>query len=261
MEIFMNKFLFGVLAIGAFLSCAGFCISDANAQELLPTLEKGQVLVTLSAQDQMDADQDMLVAGLRIEVEDANPLIVQDKINRAMKSAVEMLKENKDFEVSTGQYYVHSYYPNSRSKISFSSEEQKEQLIWKGSQTVDFKSKDSQALLEAVGKVQAMGFAMNQLSYMLSPEKAESYKDQLLVGALKKIQDKAALVAKTLGKSGFDIVDMNIDGSYMPSPMPMMRGVQMEMMSTSPASVSAPMAEPGKSIVNLNVNARVILQP
>lgn len=239
-----------------------FSGSMAFAQDATPVLEKGQVLVTLSAQDQVEAEQDMLVADMRIEVEDADSRVVQDKINKSMKKVVDQLKSDKDIEVSTGQYYVYAYDPNPQPKVILSLTERKKREVWKGSQTLEFKSKDSQKILEAVAKIQDEGFVMNGLTYTLSPDKAEDYKDDLLVGALKKIQARAGLIAKSLGKSGYEIVDLNVDGSYMPTPMPMVRGMaKMEMMSVASDAMSAPVAEPGKSTVNVNVNARVILQP
>ncbi|MDY0028553.1 MAG: SIMPL domain-containing protein [Pseudobdellovibrionaceae bacterium] len=256
----MKRYFLTILAV---VSGVAFSSSAVLAQDRTPVLGKGQVLVTLSAQDQVEAEQDMLVAGMRIEVEDADSRIVQDKINKLMKKVVDQLKSDKDIEVSTGQYYVYIYDPNPQPKVILSLTEQKKREIWKGSQTLDFKSKDSQKILDAVAKVQEAGFVMNGLSYTLSPDKAEGYKDELLVGALKKIQDKAALIAKSLDKSSYEIVDLNVDGSYMPTPMPMMRGMaKMEMMSIGASdAMSAPVAEPGKSTVNVNVNARVILQP
>ena len=55
---------------------------SAQAQELLPILEKGQTLVTLSANDQKEVDQDELTC-LRLEIEDKESRAVQDKINKS----------------------------------------------------------------------------------------------------------------------------------------------------------------------------------
>lgn len=224
-------------------------------------LSPGQTLVTLNASEQKDVEQDTLVADLRIEMDDKDARTVQDKINKAMQKAVELLKKSSGVDVSTGQYYVYSYDPDSRPKI-MSSVAEKPALVWKGSQSLQIQSKDSQKILDLVADIQDMGFAMNGLSYTLSNELAEGYRDELMVGALKKIQGKAALIAKSLDKSGYDIIEVNVEGAYMPSPMPMLKGMaRAEMAMVSDAAVSAPVAEPGKTTVNLSVSARVILKP
>ncbi len=225
-----------------------------------PVLEKGQTLVTLSANDQKQVDQDELNASLRVEVEGADARVVQDKINKVMRAAVDLVKKNEKVTVTTGQYYVYSYDPAPQPKSI--SNDDKKSLLWRGSQTLDLKSKDAQAVLDLVASIQGQGFLMNGLNYGLSEDAAEAQQDSLLQGALKKIQEKAALVTKSLGKSGFDIIEVNVNGSYMPSPMPMMRGMaKMEMMSVASDDMSAPVAEPGKTTVSMSVSARVILKP
>lgn len=216
--------------------------------------------VTLSASDQKKVEQDLLVSSLRIELDNKDSRKLQDEINKAMKKAVDLAKADPALKVSTGNYYVYSYDPNPSPK-PLSHAEQKKRMIWRGSQTIDIQSKDPEKILDVLGKIQDMGFVMNGLNYMLSPELAETQRDELLVGALRKIQKKAELVSKTLGKSGYDIVEVNIDGSYMPQPQPvmMMKAARAEMATMD--AMSAPVAAPGESDVSLSVNARVLLKP
>jgi predicted secreted protein len=222
--------------------------------------EVAGTFVTLSASDQKKVEQDLLVASLRIEIDGKDARKVQDEINKAMQKAMDIAKSDAALKVSTGNYYVYSYDPNP-SPTPLSNSEMKKRLVWKGSQTIDIQSKDAQKILDGVGKIQDLGFAMNGLNYMLSPELGEAQRDELLVGALNKIQKKAGLIAKTLGKSGYDIVEVNIEGSYMPQPQPvmMMKAARADMAMES--AVSAPVAAPGESDVSLSVSARVLLKP
>lgn len=252
----MKKTLLGLYVCVWMTILAG----PAVAQDAGPVLEKGQTLVTLSAGDQKDVDQDELVASLRIELEDKDPRKLQDRINKAMKAAVDLAKKEKEVEVTTGQYYVYSQDVTPRVKIL--STETEREIVWKGSQELGLKSRDSRKVLDLLAGIQSEGFVMNGLSYMLSAELAEAQKDMLLQGALEKIQDKAALIAKSLGKSGYDMIEVNVDGSYMPSPVPMLRGAMKMEMATMASDVgSAPVAEPGETTVSVSVSARVILKP
>lgn len=223
--------------------------------------EVAGTFVTLSASDQKKVEQDLLVASLRIEKDEKDARKLQDQINKAMKAAVDMAKAEPALKVTTGNYYVYSYDPNPTPQ-PLSQAEMRKRMVWKGSQTIDLQSKDAQKILDIVGKIQDLGFVMNGLNYTLSTEAAEEQKDTLLVGALEKIKTKAALIAKTLGKSGYDIVEVNIDGSYMPQPQPvMMMKAERAMAGMAADAVSAPVATPGESEVSLNVSARVLLKP
>lgn len=81
-----------------------------------------------------------------------------------------------------------------------------------------------------------------------------------MTAALKKIQTKADLAAKALGKSGYDIVEVNVDGANPFPPVPVMyaKAARMEMVQSD---MAAPVAQAGDQTVSLSVNARVLLKP
>jgi predicted secreted protein len=232
----------------------------AQAQDSGVKLVKpGETIISLNASEQMQIQQDVLQGSLRIEIDGKDPKEVQDKINKAMASALEFAKSAPTVKASTGQYYVYSYDPNPQPPGQ-NLRDAKARLVWKGSQTVDLNSKDSAALLELAGKIQEAGFVMNGLNYTLSPEQQEAYKDTLMVEALKKIQKRAEIAAKALGKSGYDIVELNVDGAGPVMPMPVMyKSARMEM--ASDAGMAAPVAQSGEQTVSLNINARILLKP
>jgi predicted secreted protein len=234
------------------------CLSGVSLSKAESSKEILDTVVTLSATEQKKVEQDILVASLRIEVENKDSRKVQEDINEAMQKALSIVKGVPSIKSSTGNYYVYSYDPNP-SPTPLSKEEMKNHTIWKGSQTIDLKSKDSQKILEAVAKIHEAGFVMGGLNYILSPELAEAQKDMLLVGALNKIKSKADLISKTLGKSGYDIIEVNIDGSYIPQPQPvmMMKAANAEMVSDS---MSAPVAAPGESDVSVTVSTKIQLK-
>ncbi len=244
----------------ATLAITLFCAPLAHAYDLK---DKGKdpsgISVTLSATEQKKIKQDLLVANLRIEVDNKDSQKVQDDINKVMKTALDIAQAEPAIKVSTGSYYVYNFDPEPAPPKPLSSDEMKKRMVWKGSQTIELRSKDAQKVLDIVAKLQDMGFVMNGLNYTLSSELAEAQKDELLIGALKKIQDKAALVAKALGKSGYEIAELTIDGSYIPQQpvamMSMARGGRMEK-----EDMAAPVAAPSEDDVSLSVSARVILK-
>lgn len=230
----------------------------AQAQEDVKLVKPGETIISLNATEQMQIQQDVLQGSLRIEIDGKTPKEVQDKINKAMAAALEAAKPVTTVKASTGQYYVYSYDPNPQPPGQ-NQRDAKARLVWKGSQTIDLNSKDAAALLELAGKIQEAGFAMNGLNYTLSPEQQEAHKDTLMVAALSKLQKRAEIAAKALGKSGYDIVELNVDNAGPVMPMPVMyKSARMEMAADA---MAAPVAQSGEQTVSLNVNARILLKP
>jgi predicted secreted protein len=236
------------------LAIPGF--ARAEGLDLPP---EGTTIINFSATEKRTMPQDLLIASLRIEEEDkADPAKVQNKINEAMKKAIDLAKAESSFKVSTGAYSVYKY--DNPVVINSKTGETKSEPVWKGSQTLDIESKDATKLLDVVGKIQGMGFAMNNLAYTLSPEAVDKVRDELLVEALKKLSAKAKVVAQTLGKDKVDLVDVNVDtgGPVVPMYKTMMARGEMAMDAAAP--MAAPVAEAGETDVSLTVSARALIK-
>ena len=100
---------------------------------------------------------------------------------------------------------------------------------------------------------------MSALDWSLSPERAESVRDELMVKALGNLKAKAALVVRTLGKSGYELTDINLEGT--PQPMPMYRAPRMAVAMASNDAVAPPVAEASETEVTVGVSARALLKP
>ena len=99
---------------------------------------------------------------------------------------------------------------------------------------------------------------MGGLYYSLSPARYEEYADSLMTAALVKLQDKAERAASALGRSQAQMIEVNLNGSqnyYARGPVPMAASREMA------ESFSAPVAEPGKTQVSVNVSARALISP
>lgn len=232
---------------------------SAQAQDLnLPP--EGSTIINFSATETRTVPQDLLIASLRIEVEEDTPAAIQTKINEAMKKALEIAKKESTLKVSTGSYMVNRY-DRPIGKPDPTTGEQKFNTKWQGSQTIEIQSKDADKVLDVTGKIQALGFAMNNLQYTLHPDTVEKVRGELLVVALKKLQTKAELVGKTLGKANVDLVDVNVDigGPVMPMYKAMMGRAEMAMDAAAP--MPTPVAEAGETDVALTVSARALIKP
>lgn len=224
-------------------------LAAANADDGLHLPPEGHTLVNLSASERVTLPQDTLMASLRVEAKSADTAKIQNDINTAMEKAIAEAKKVKDVKVSTGSYHVYEQHVDQRTKI------------WHGQQTIQLESKDSAALLKLTGEIQKAGFLMNGLNYTLSVDKAEEVRDELMVKALEKLQNKAGVIAKALGKSGYELTDVNVDGSMPVAPMYKAMAMRADMAGGAEMAMAAPVAEPGETDVSLTVSARALLKP
>ena len=95
------------------------------------------------------------------------------------------------------------------------------------------------------------------MHFQVSDSKAESIKQELLKEAIGKFRTKARLVAGEFDRSGYELVNLSIDGNDF-TPRPMME--RATMMASDSMSKSAPAAlAGGKNDVTLTVRGSVQL--
>lgn len=236
-----------------------FCMTTPVwAQRAVVELPNGHTALNISATERIEVEQDLLVASLRIQEEAKDAKEVQKTINEAMKKAVDLLKKYPDLKIETGQYYVH---PDYRYLKRPNQSDQRVIDKWRGSQTVTIKSKKADAVLEVTGKLQEMGFLTNGLNYQLSPEKYDEVRDNLMESTIKALTERAQRVAKALGKSKVDLVEINVDASRNAPPVMYARSAKMEMAMASDAAMPTPVAEAGESTVSMTISAQAIIKP
>lgn len=221
----------------------------------------GETILHISATERVQVPQDLLTASLRIEKDNPDAKAVQAEINTIMAKAVAAAKAVTTVKVSTGHYYVYQYNPNPQPPVPQKDEKgtPKPEERWRGSQSLQLQSTSADDLLKLAGTLQGSGLVMENLSYSLSPEKAEEAKDSLMEAALTKVKAKAERAAKAMNKSRTDLVEINIDSSdsFMPQPV-MMRAMAMDAGGMEKAS--APTASPGETEITLTVAAKAVLK-
>lgn len=221
----------------------------ANTEDTILSLPDGQVILSISATERREVEQDLLVATLQYSANDREARAVQNEINKAMKEALDLIKKDDRVKVNTGTYNVHER-----------TEQRTKERKWYGSQSVTLKSKNADAVLKLAGKLQNMKFNTSGLSYTLDPKTAVSVQDSLMEDALKQLQTRANRAAKALGKSSAELRDVNVNGGGIPhQPRHYARGAMA--MDMEGAAMAAPVAASGESTITLTVNARAILKP
>lgn len=229
--------------------------AHASAQDYKTLLDLPQdtTLVSLSATEQVEVQQDLLVANLRYETTNTDPRKLQDEINTLMKKALDEAQKVSSVKAATQQYHVYEF-DRSAGKGT------RRDMAWRGQQGLMIKGKKADDLLELTGKLQDMGLSMSGLNYQVSPELLEETRESLLEDALKKLMAKADRTAKAIGKSKSELLQINVDmGGYYPQPQMMRSDMAYE--GAAMKTMAAPVAAPGESQITLTVSAQALLKP
>jgi uncharacterized protein len=212
-----------------------FAAAAANAQTVL----------TLSESAEREIVQDRLTVSLRAEASAATAAAAQAEINRRMEAAVTRAKTVAGVAVQTGGAWAHEDRVQGRP------------VRWRAVATLDLVSSDAASLLALVGGLQETGLAISGMGFDLTREAARAAQDALTEEALARLQVRAARVAAALDRRVAAIAKIRIGetGNAMPQPRLAMRAAAMA--DASPA----PVAEPGRTSVRIDVEAEILLEP
>jgi predicted secreted protein len=207
--------------------------------------DQGLTVLHLSEAADRSIRRDRLRAQLRVEATGSNAKQVQAEINRRMASALEKVKAVSGIKPETGGYSVY---------------EERQQNVasrWRGSQGLTLLDRDFAELLAIVGDLQNDGLAVSSLSFELLPETARGAQDELTTEALKRLSDRAERIAADLRLAILRYRDIKVSNVSGDRPIP----IRAMTMAAAPAQSAPPVAEAGDTIVQVSVDAEVVLGP
>ncbi|MBL8404883.1 MAG: SIMPL domain-containing protein [Dechloromonas sp.] len=212
------------------------------AMSLAATAQAG-ALIDLSADSSRPAANDMVRASVFSEASGSNPAELARRVNGDIAEALKVIRERKGVNVKSGSQSTYPVYTQSR-KIDG----------WRMRSELLIESKDFAAVSDLLGRLQQMRLAVGDISQMPSPETRHQAEDEAMREAIRAFQNRAALIADTLGKS-WKIKQMNINqGGGMP-PTPVFRGKAVMMAAeAAPAPLEA-----GESLVTTHVSGQIEL--
>jgi predicted secreted protein len=225
--------------------------AEAQNQFNLGTLQSGQLMLNLNTTDQREVEQDTLNATLDFVQQGRDRTELQDQLNATMAQALELAKGASTIESNTSRYQAFIVNSENPSRTDVNNP------IWRVQQSLELTSTDTAALLELAGKLQELGLTMSGLQYSLSNERYEEVAAELTAQALGTLQQRAEAAASSLGKGRAELVEVSLSDS--PNFMPTQRGFSMAM--SADAAMKAPVADPGKTQITVNLSARAVLAP
>lgn len=226
---------------GVALAAALLAVAPAHAAPA--EHDEGLTVLHLSETADRAFRRDRLRAQLRVEATGNNAKQVQAEINRRVAGALERVRAIAGVKPETGGYSVYEERPpNAPAR-------------WRGSQGLTLLDRDFAELLALVGDLQNDGLVVSALAFELAPETARAAEDELTTEALKRLTQRAERIASDLHLTVTRYRDVkvgNVGGE---------RPIIMRSMAPGAAPASPPVAEAGDAIVQVGVEAEVLLGP
>jgi len=208
------------------------------AQETVP---KDQV--TFRVEATREVPNDWIVATLGVEEESSDAAGLAARVNQRMAAALALASGDTRLTVSSGAYQTQPVYDKTRI------------ARWRASQDLVIETGEVGALADMAGKLQAQGLLLRGVSFSVAPETKKRLDDELTVEALSVFRERAGLIARGLGRRGWNLIHLTLGDAGMPVPSYDKRAMAMEA-----APSVAPAFESGRSTLRIEVNGTVELE-
>lgn len=205
-------------------------------------------IYSLSSEASAEVPNDLMIATLVVQHEDADAARLAEKVNSTMSWATQQLGEFDTLKISTRDYQTYPRYDSSQVR----------RLIgWRATQSLQLETGDFGAASQAIQKLQER-LQVKGIRHMAQESTRRQASDALISEALDAFKARAALVQQNMGASGYKVLDVNIQtGESSAPPMFAARAEMADMVRSSVAT--EPALEAGSSRVNVQVFGRVQL--
>ena len=203
---------------------------------------------SLHSEASVEVDNDLMIATLTVEAEDKDAAVLASKINSSMSWAVNALRPYGALKTKTRDYQTYPRYDTSKNR----------KLIgWRANQSIQIETDDFEAAGKAIQKLQER-LQVKGIQLAAKPETRTAAADKLIIEALSAFKKRATLIQRTMGATGYKVMDVNIQSDQPASPMYDSAPRGIEMMRSS-ARVAEPSIEAGTSRVSVQIYGRVQL--
>ena len=200
--------------------------------------------VRLSASAGAEVDTDIVVAELYKEHQAPEQAEAASVVNRAVTAAVDRARA-AGIEVRTAGYRTRPVYRD------------RQVVAWRAHQAIRLESRDAARLAALIGALQG-DLSVQSLQDRLSPERRRETEERLIVEALEAFGARARLIARTLARTGYRVVRLEVHGDAGQRPVPVMAA---RTLAAESARVPPPAIEGGSERVEVRVEGSIELDP
>ncbi len=209
-------------------------------------------MVSLSESATRSVERDQMTVNLSIMEEGRDPVELTKKVTEKANQIIRLSRQNTQLTVTQS-----SRRSTRTAKKTFGD-------TWQETVTISIVGKDFAGINKILAQTQELA-RMDSVYFSLSREAKERYENELTTEALKRLSARSELIAKTMGLSGFRLVNMNVGSNSQYAPMLMNRPVMGKASSMDAAAGAAesfqdiPESASGKQDLSLSVSAQVQL--
>lgn len=188
---------------------------------------------------------DLLVAGMSIEVQDKQPARVAQQINTALNDALKKAAAFGNVKVSSGGQNTYPVYGKNNQVDA-----------WRGHAEIRIESRDFKAAGELIMQLQS-SLQLTGLDFTLAPETRGQSENDLITEAIKAFQKRADAIRTAVGARAYKNVHFSINSGMPPV-------YAKAMMRAAPMAADAAIPEPefagGDTRMTVQVSGTIELQ-
>ncbi|MCG2607263.1 SIMPL domain-containing protein [Acinetobacter sp. SM34] len=220
------------------LVLAGVLSTTAFAQQIE---QLNYNLVNVQAEATRQISNDEMHAVLYIERSKKQPAELSALITQLMNQAIAASKKYPQVKVETGAQSTYPVYDNDSQKLK----------EWRGRAEIRLESTDFKAVSQLISELQ-QNFQTQSIEFTVSDTKRKNVENELMVEASKNFQQRAQMLTSAWNKSGYQLVNLNLNtNNYYPQPV-MMRANMAKFAGAEAADAQNVAAGESKITVNAN---------
>ncbi|NCI78609.1 SIMPL domain-containing protein [Acinetobacter kanungonis] len=201
-------------------------------------------LVNVQAEATRQVSNDEMHAVLYIEKSNKQPSELASQMTQLMNQALATSRKYLNVKVETGSQSTYPIYDNDSRKLK----------EWRGRAEIQIESTDFKAASQLISELQ-QNFQTQSINFTVSDAQRKKVENELMIEASKNFQQRAQLLSQSWNKSGYNLVNLNLNTSnFYPQPV-MMRGAMAKFADVEAAPV--PDVAAGESKITVNANGTV----
>ncbi|MDQ8934439.1 SIMPL domain-containing protein [Acinetobacter rudis] len=226
--------LTSLLAAGTFSS-----IAHANSNN-----DINYNIVSVQAEASRDVVNDEMLAVLFIEKSNKQPAVLANEINQLMNQATQLAKKYPQVKIKTDSQNTYPVYDNDNRKLK----------EWRSRANIRLESSDFKATSQLISELQ-QNFQTESINFNVSDAQRTKVENELMVEASKGFQQRAQTLSQAWNKSGYNLVNLNINtrNSY---PQPVMMLAKSARFAEADAGAPQNM-EAGESKITVSANGSI----
>ena len=201
-------------------------------------------VINVQAEAARKVSNDEMHAVLYIEKSNKQPAELASQITQLMNQAMALAKKYPQVKVETGSQTTYPIYDNENRKLK----------EWRGRAEIQIESTDFKAASQLIGELQ-QNFQTQSINFSVSDAQRKKVENELMVEASKNFQQRAQMLSQAWNKSGYNLINLNLNTSNQ-YPQPIMMRASMAKFSGAEA-VDAQDVAAGESKITVNANGAI----